>query len=227
MRKCETVPYEGIHLTPSLQEGQEDRAVTVLGYYYRPLSGTNTGFTGGAWDTFDPSATRAASINTFTAEDLLSASLLSAPIKGRAVIELLDRRRADFEVLLANLGPDRDFVDEPGVDRASFTPAWELWAALRALPQIGPTRASKLMARKRPHLIPILDDLVNEYVLASEGSLWGPLYVALNAHDRALHHRLLRIRDRAGLTATVSPLRVFDVLAWMDASGNYQSALPT
>lgn len=227
MRNRETIPYAGIHLTPSLQDSQEDRAVRVLRHYYRPLSGKNTGFTGGAWDTFDPSANRAASTNTFTAEDLLSASLLSAPIKGRAVVELLDRRRAEFEILLTNLGPDRDFVDQPGVDRASFAPAWELWAALRALPQIGPTRASKLLARKRPHLIPVLDDFINEYVLAGSGNLWAPLHEALNAHDRALHHRLLRIRQVAGLSAAVSPLRVFDVLAWMDASGKFEAALVT
>ncbi|NCD18860.1 MAG: hypothetical protein EOL89_02585 [Actinobacteria bacterium] len=225
MRNCETVPYEGIHLTPSLQDGREDRAVRVLRHYYRPLRGTKSGFTGGAWDTFDPAGNRTAMVNTFTAEDIVSAALLSARIHGRPAVELLDRRRAEFERLLTDLGPDRDFVDEPSVEPAGFAPAWKLWRALRDLPDIGPTHASKLMARKRPRLIPIYDDVVNEYVLASTGRQWVVLHAALNAEKRALHHRLLQVREMAGLSPAVSPLRVFDVLAWMDGSGNSTTAL--
>ncbi|MFC9768511.1 DUF6308 family protein [Rhodococcus jostii] len=39
---------------------------------------------------------------------------------------------------------------------------------------------------------------------------------ALRADDAALHHRLLSIRDAAGLPEEISALRVFDVIAWMD-----------
>lgn len=226
MTNCETTPYAGLHLTPSLLAGAEDRAVGVLRYYYRPLRGKKAGFTGGAWDSFDPSGTRAAMVNTFTADDLVSAALLSAPITGRAAVEVLDRRRDEFERLLTDLGPDRDFVDEPSVkDAEGFAPAWKLWRALRDLPGIGPTRASKLMARKRPRLIPVYDGVIKQYVLASTGNQWVPLHAALTAHDRALHRRLLRAREMAGLSVAVSPLRVFDVLAWMDGSGNSTKAL--
>ncbi|MDI9940656.1 DUF6308 family protein [Rhodococcus sp. IEGM 1351] len=39
---------------------------------------------------------------------------------------------------------------------------------------------------------------------------------ALRADDGALHHRLLSIREEAGLPEEISALRVFDVIAWMD-----------
>lgn len=32
----------------------------------------------------------------------------------------------------------------------------------------------------------------------------------------ALHHRLLSLREEAGLPAEISALRVFDVIAWME-----------
>ncbi|QQZ19448.1 DUF6308 family protein [Rhodococcus sp. 21391] len=39
---------------------------------------------------------------------------------------------------------------------------------------------------------------------------------ALRADDGALHHRLVSIREEAGLPEEISALRVFDVIAWMD-----------
>ncbi len=86
---------------------------------------------------------------------------------------------------------------------------------LRQLPKIGPTRASKLLARKRPRLRPIWDSVVTS-VTGTLDRQWEPLRVALRDNDKALHHRLIRIRGAAGLPAEVSALRVFDVVTWME-----------
>ncbi len=223
--RCDTVPFHRISLTPSLLASGSERGSEVLGHYYRPLSGKDVGFTGGAWDTFDPSGTRSAMVNSFTADDILSSSLLSAPIYGRAALELLTRRRRRFEVLLEDLGPDRDFVDVDEVDDQSFKPAYALWHALCELPGIGPTRASKLMARKRPRMIPIVDDVTRLHIFSAAPNTWAALHEALNANDRELHHRLLGLRRAAGLGLEVSALRVFDVLAWMDGTRNAERAL--
>ncbi|MDI9940650.1 DUF6308 family protein [Rhodococcus sp. IEGM 1351] len=48
------------------------------------------------------------------------------------------------------------------------------------------------------------------------GRSWAPKAEALRADDAALHHRLLSIRDAAGLPEEISVLRVFDVIIWMD-----------
>ncbi len=80
---------------------------------------------------------------------------------------------------------------------------------------MGRTKASKLLARKRPALIPIWDSVIGGVTQAGD-SFWEPLRQELRADDAALHRRLLRLRDRAGLSPTVTALRVFDVVCWME-----------
>ncbi|MDV6286638.1 DUF6308 family protein [Rhodococcus jostii] len=94
-------------------------------------------------------------------------------------------------------------------------PAWDLETALRTLPGIGQTKATKLIARKRPRLYPIWDSVVSQ-VLGTERAHLNPVREALRAEDRALHHRLESLRKEAGLPEEISALRVFDVIAWMD-----------
>ena len=212
-------------LSPSLLDASDDRAVAVLAAYYHPLSGGGGGYTGGQFDAFDPSGTRSASANTHTADDLVAVTLLSVEVPGRAAMEMLVLQRRRFEVLLESIAPDRDLANEASVAESDFRPAWELWRALSELPGLGPTTVSKLMARKRPRLIPIFDSVIDRIILGGTGVLWLPMHAALRENDRALHERLLRVRARAGLDESISVLRVFDVLAWMDGSGHSEKVL--
>jgi Family of unknown function (DUF6308) len=209
----------------SLLDARDDRAVAVLTAYYQPLSGRDGGFTGGQFDAFDPSGTRSASANTYTADDMVAVTLLSVEVPGRAAMEMLVLQRRRFEVLLESIGPDRDLADEASVAESDFRPAWELWWALSELPGLGPTTVSKLMARKRPRLMPIFDSVIERTVLGGTGVLWSPMHAALRENHRALHDRLLRVRADAGLDESISVLRVFDVLAWMDGSGHSEKVL--
>jgi len=59
-----------------------------------------------------------------------------------------------LSALLTAVGPDRGLVDEPD-PLAPGWPAWNLETALWALPGIGWTKATKLIARKPPRLYPI------------------------------------------------------------------------
>jgi hypothetical protein len=208
----------GLSLTPSLVEGAEDRAIAVLQAYFTPVSGRSVGFTGGAFDTFDPSGTRSASPNTFTADDLVAVSLLSVDVPGRAALEILDRQRRRYEVLLEDVGPDRDLVEVESVSSDRFPP-WKLWKALRELPGLGPTTVSKLMARKRPRLIPIFDSVIQTHLLHGGYTQWAPLHAALRADRNRLHGHLLTLRHQAGLDERITALRILDVLAWMDGRG--------
>lgn len=212
--------YEGILLTPNLVEGTENAAMNVLRAYFAPLSGRNNGYTGGAWDDFNPSGTRADSANTFTADDIVACSLLSTPIHARAAIELVDRQRHHFSKMLEQIGPDVDFVDLKSTDDEPFRSVRGLYRALDDLPYTGETRATKLLARKRPRLVPIVDSVVRKAVFGGGGTHWQPLHRALRANDQRLWRHLRALRTAAGLPESVSTLRVFDVLAWMDGSGN-------
>jgi hypothetical protein len=205
-----------ISLTPSLQAGQEERAVSVLSAYFAPLD--RGGFTGGRFDSFDPQGDAAQETDRFTAADLVAVGLLSVAVPARAALQLLESRQGELALLLEGLGPDRDFTDEPSVSREVFAPAWDLWWTLSSIEGLGPTTVSKLMARKRPRLIPIFDSVIDHAVLGGSGILWEPLHAALNGEEAGLRGRLVAVRDRVGL-GHLSELRVFDVLAWMDGSG--------
>ena len=215
----QSLAYEGILLTPSLQIGMESRAVALLNHYFRPLAGRNDGFTGGAWDTFDPSGTRGQSGDVFTSDDVLSLSLLSIQIYGRAAFDILVARKSDLNGKLRALGPDRDFVTLASAQGSDFAPVRSLYRALADLPEVGETTATKLIARKRPRMVPIMDSVVKKAIFSDAKLQWESLHKALCANERKLHNHLLHLHSASNLSVRVSPLRVFDVLAWMDGSG--------
>ena len=98
---------------------------------------------------------------------------------------------------------------------------WRLWKRLVALPKVGPTRASKLLERKRPRLRPIYDSVVAEVI--GTRRLWEPLRAELQ-DNTGLHSRLVRLGEQAQLPSEVSAIRVFDVVAWME--GTYAHGCP-
>ena len=118
------------------------------------------------------------------------------------------------------MGPDRDLSNEPD----PFTPespVWRLETALREIHGVGRTMASKLIARKRPRLFPIYDDVVGRE-LGTKSAHLEPVRVAMREDE--LQSRLLDLRARAGLDESVPVIRVLDVLAWMQGKG-YKPAL--
>ena len=167
-----------------------------------------------------PAATRAASSNTLTSDDVVASSLLSVNVPATASLALLNGPlKAHVETLLVELGPDRDLAHETSVDRSSFAAAWKLWTLIDDLPGMGPTKTSKLLARKRPRLLPIIDSVVQQHVF-TQGPVWISLHAALREEikDLTLHDHLVALRDTAGLGAEVSALRVFDVVCWLEGS---------
>jgi hypothetical protein len=200
-----------VRLPQVLQDSDDGRAIAALRRYYG-TSGNLGSFTGARFDAWDSSGTRWADANRFTADDLVAVTFLSVNVTAPAAISLLDTRADAFGSLLTELGPDRDLAEEHeqwGDDWAG----WELWKKLTELPGVGPTTASKLLARKRPRLRPIYDSVVAD-VLGSQ-RLWEPLRLRLTS-EPSLQERLLRLRRDAGLDEAVSALRVFDVIAWME-----------
>lgn len=131
-----------------------------------------------------------------------------------AARELLRDRADEFGRLPIGLGPDRDLADEPDPLPDDWA-GWELMRVLRALPGVGMTTVSKLLARKRPRLRPIWDTVV-AVVTGTIDQHWEPLRRELRAEDQALHQRLLRLRTVAGLPHHISALRIFDVICWRE-----------
>ncbi|MEV8355439.1 DUF6308 family protein [Micrococcus luteus] len=206
-----------LHLPRTVVSDQTERAVDLLGHYF-----TSPKFIGSQWDGFDPSGTRAASANVFTSDDVASAALLNTPVPGRAVVHLLITQSERFSKLLRTVGPDRDFIDvDPDPSGKDMAPVYELYEALKTLPKIGPTIASKLVARKRPRLFPIIDAELRQTVFhetRKDGYVGRALlHAEFSAQERTIWQRLESYRCAAALPAEVTTLRIFDALAWMEA----------
>lgn len=194
---------------------QRARAVELLACYYGLAPHDRHGsYTGARFDTWN-TLPWAADPDRFTSDDLVAVSFLSVEVKATAAERLLDTQASMFARLLRDLGPDRDLVRETEAWPDEWA-GWRLWAALDALPGVGATTASKLLARKRPALRPIYDEKVADAL--GTKNLWEPMRALLQERP-GLHGHLLDLRDAAGVSPVVTALRVFDVVVWMDAWG--------
>jgi hypothetical protein len=210
-------------------------AALLRDYYTRPVSKGRVR-TGAHFDSWAGGGAAPDVANTITADDMLAASFLSVPFEPAAVIGLLAERQLDITALLMQIPANRHLA---GVSHEEFkgllgeeSPAWKLWNILRGKEDggwgIGPTRASKLMARKRPRLIPIWDSVVaTETGLENSLTQWTDWYEMLTQGDGALANRLDSIQDRAELQFRVSQLRVMDVVLWMHGTNGGTEVLLT
>jgi len=112
-------------------------------------------------------------------------------------------------------------VDESDVDGDS--PANQLWDQLNKVHGIAQVIAGKLLARKRPRLIPIYDAHVDR-AIAAQGDWWLSLRHTLKQHPD-LVARLEEIRAESGLGEDISLIRVLDVSIWM--AGGVAPVAPT
>ena len=172
--------------------------------------------------------------NEVTAVDLLAVQTLSVKISGRAAIGILETHASKISALLERIDPElrlesieseEKFEKELGPN----SPALELWYLLTRrdpeLPRwnIGPTTASKIMARKRPHLIPIEYKIVNRAIRLGKKNSWRMWWEELRADgcllDRATevkHHLEQSTEAKIRLKgAELSTLRALDIVLWM------------
>lgn len=195
-------------------------AYELVGAYYDPSPRNYSGmrnvlFAGRLFDELpgnDP--------KVFTDGDLVAASLLDVRFGPHAVMELLQRDECNR--LLADV-PDGVALWEARpeqLDRDSA--AWQLWRRLVAIPGVNRTRASKLLARKRPHLMPILDSIVVARLQLSRGNRWETLRMAITPERRSRIEHLGHAAMHHGASHP-SALRLLDVATWMTFSQSRQA----
>lgn len=208
-----------IQLPAAVAEGNLELAEKVLRAYYgdRYISDTRSkkDRTGAWFDDFDPTNSREKYLYEISAEDLISISFLSTPISSTAALEIMYDHKEKIKKLLTQIPPDKPLweVTEP-IDKS--WPAWQLEILLCDIHSIGPTRASKLIARKRPKIYPIIDSEIQK-VLGKDKEVLVPIYNAMQ--DERLRNFLDNARNGAGLPESISTLRTLDVLAWMEGKG--------
>lgn len=152
----------------------------------------------------------------FTPWDMLAVSALSVNVPVGAAHELVNggelKRRANE--LLQQI-PDTVDLGGPVAlqEIAPGSPAQLLYKLVRSFPGMGPTKTSKLLAAKRPRLIPVRDSVVADLVGAG-GEWWLPMRQLLidPALSDVLDQLTTVLHSKKDPKAT--KLRLLDVLLW-------------
>jgi hypothetical protein len=147
----------------------------------------------------------------FTAGDLVAATLLDMRFAPRAVRAILDARADELGRLLAAVPDDVDLWDATDEHLEAARGLYRTLRSGGAFKGIGPTTTSKLLSRKRPRLIPIVDSVVRD-ALELTGDYWAEMRGALQ--EPGLPARIERIRP-PGVGPKVSTLRLLDAAVWM------------
>jgi Family of unknown function (DUF6308) len=155
--------------------------------------------------------------NTLGPADLVAVSTLSVNVPAKAAIRLLDRDAAVIRELLRQIPDDLDIVDADPRLLGSDSPAGQLWDVLRrGRDGLGPTTTSKLLAAKRPRLLPIWDSFVQQATGLGTLDYWSEFRFVLTEDQRLLWNWLVELRSLAtNMPVSVSELRMLDVLLWM------------
>ncbi|SEB38865.1 DUF6308 family protein [Rhodococcus jostii] len=144
-----------LRLPTTLATDSDAAAIAALTKYYgRPYLGDDA-YVGAHFDSWSSTGDRAGEADRFTADDLVAAGVPvgTGPTEGGAGDPAHRGGGAERPSGGDRPGPGPGF-DEPEPLTPGW-PAWDLETALWALPGIGQTKATKLIARKRPRLYPI------------------------------------------------------------------------
>ncbi|MEE1810063.1 DUF6308 family protein [Streptomyces sp. BE133] len=172
-------------------------------------------FTGSRFEHLAGGGDRPGIADRITAEDLVAVQTLSVAVPASVALDILEGRLgAQLSGLLQAIPWDIDMVDADADVVAEGSPADQVWHLLCDQYGVDWVIAGKLLARKRPRLLPVYDRVVR-CAVGRPPSFWLALHAALREDGAALHRQLLELRQAAGVPETVSALRVCDVAVWM------------
>lgn len=194
-----------------------DRAAEALEHLTAYFAGTR--YSGSFFEAVGDGGDSSQVANHVTSDDLVALAMLSVPVQGSAARELLagETGRRVSEIL-STIPADASLSDERGRALLLSSEVLEAWQAIRGVHTFGPVRTSKLLARKRPHLVPIYDrHIKDQFRAAHSGDQWST-WVEMFEDDALVAH-LTSLRSAAGVCEDVSLLRVLDVVVWMAGKG--------
>ncbi|MFC8496010.1 DUF6308 family protein [Streptomyces sp. NPDC057235] len=172
-------------------------------------------FTGSRFEHLAGGGDRPEVAGRITAEDLLAVQTLSVTVPAPVALDILEGPLGvQLSDLLQAIPKDIDMADADVSVLADGSPADQAWNLLRDQYRVNWVIAGKILARKRPRLLPVYDRVVR-CAVGRPPSFWLALHTALREDNAALHRQLLTLRRAAGVPETVSALRVCDVAIWM------------
>lgn len=170
-----------------------------------------TGFNGRHFERF--SAMGNAQPDRFAATDILAVEALSVRVPPNSAAKLIDTEAEKFSTLLRKIPADKDLWEVAPADLGKGSAALDLYRELTALDGVGPVTATKLLASKRPRLMPVIDSLVTAVLKPPGGKFWVPM-----RNQLADPHRRRKITDVVSCAPDgVTLLRRIDVAVWMNA----------
>jgi hypothetical protein len=159
--------------------------------------------------------------NRLTADDIVALSALSVRLPVTVSARLLGTYSLEITEFLTDIPAEVDLWNASRAHLGPKSPAFHLFMKFRAMAWNGGERgtawvtAHKLLARKRPRLIPIYDAQVRGLVALGKGADW---WVSLqSAFTPEIRAHLDRAHKAATLDPATTSLRTLDVILWMRA----------
>lgn len=191
---------------------QAPRSLDDLRTYYAEPDGV---YAGRHFNSFALAESEANS-NRFTPGDILAVQCLSVTVPIEVAIDLVEGQLGrDIAKLLENVPRDLDLGSDLAAEALkSGGKAAVAWNLLTQQDDVAWVTAGKLLARKRPRLIPVWDNVVR---CALRRPKPGTVWLWLNDVFRStkIRDQLKTLHDAAGLPSEVTLPRTFDVVVWM------------
>lgn len=198
--------------------GWRDESVEALRQYFHEDGPAGSLYSGRRFERLAGGGDAPDVLNVVTPADVLALSFLSIADRLPAVtIDVTETHADEITKLLVQIPTNLAMPEAPWELYAPGSPAADLWALLcRCGGHYRWVTATKLLARKRPHLLPVYDNEVAK-LLDQPSSFWACLWTWF--HDNpSRQEALAKLRDEAGEIDDISLLRCMDVVLWMRAT---------
>ncbi|MEW2507721.1 DUF6308 family protein [Amycolatopsis sp. NPDC047767] len=201
-----------------------DRAESVasLGRYFNQDDGAPR-YTGRWFERFAGTGDQPVFADTVTECDVLALNFLGITDLADVAVDVTMTHAAEISALLAAIPSDLSMHEAPWEVYSEASAATQLWQLFKRCG--GKDRwvtANKLLARKRPRLLPVYDSRVKA-VLGQPDSIWACLWTWFHA-DGARAAAVADLRAEAGDVDDISLLRCLDVVLWMRANSSSPTA---
>lgn len=157
--------------------------------------------------------------DNITAQDIVAVSMLSVNIPPSASRWILGDGQKTLNLLLQDIDKKLS-IESPMADLTKGSTAWKLWKEIHNLWGVGETKASKILAAKRPLLFPIYDQHVAKALQLSPDDYWQPWQRFMSSENGHKATKIVKQMADSLDKPNLSPLRLIDIVIWMQQHGH-------
>ena len=184
-------------------------------------------FTGSHFESFAGGGDAIPVQDRITREDFLAVTCLGVYFPARATLDLLESGVAVGVAKQLSLIPNNVDLHSMATNPiAEGSAAWKAWDLIDDLDDVGRTLTSKLLARKRPRILPVLDEVVVCALKLGEKHNWQSIYELLTEESGKAVSELQIIQRQAARKhveiSGLSTLRVLDITVWMEHRSDHK-----